>query len=99
MDDVERLLSDIQSDREIMRTKFTGLLDDTADVLEKHGFGITRAFLLEKKGRPQLRQQAEALLKILDLIERYSSIKSDRTTARLLIKCIDSLRKQRGGER
>lgn len=99
MDDVEKLISEIEHDNEIMRVRFTGLLHDTADMLERHGFGIAKAFLLEKQGHRGLRWQAEALLKILGKIEEYSVICSDRKTARLIIKSVDSLRLQRGGKR
>jgi CRISPR/Cas system CMR-associated protein Cmr5 small subunit len=99
MDDVEKLISEIDNDNEIMKVRFTGLLDETANMLEKHGFGITKAFLLEKQGHKELRWQAEALLKILGKIEAYPKISSDRKTARLIVKAIDSLRLQRGGKR
>jgi hypothetical protein len=99
MDDVEKLISEIDNDNEIMRVRFTGLLDETANMLEKHGFGIAKAFLLEKQGHRELKWQAEALLKILGKIEGYPTISSDRKTARLIIKAVDSLRLQRGGKR
>ena len=99
MDDAEKLISEIDNDSEIMRVRFTGLLDETANMLEKHGFGIAKAFLLEKQGHKELKWQAEALLKVLGRIERYPRISSDRKTARLIIKAVDSLRLQRGGKR
>lgn len=99
MDDVEKLISEIENDNEIMRVRFTRLLHDTANMLEKYGFGITKTFLLEKQGHKELKWQAEALLKILARIEGYPRISSDRTTARLIIKAVDSLRLQRGGRR
>jgi CRISPR/Cas system CMR-associated protein Cmr5 small subunit len=99
MDDVEKLISEIENNNEIMKVRFTGLLDETANMLEKHGFGVTKAFLLEKQGHKELRWQAEALLKILGKIEEYPGISSDKKTARLIIKSVDSLRLQRGGKR
>jgi hypothetical protein len=99
MDDVEELISEIENNNEIMRVRFTGLLHDTADMLERHGFGIAKAFLLEKQSHKELRWQAEALLKILGKIEEYPRISSDKKTARLIIKSVDSLRLQRGGKR
>lgn len=99
MDDVEKLISEIEHNNEIMRVRFTGLLHDTADMLERHGFGITKAFLLEKQGHKELRWQAEALSKILGKIEEYPGISSDKKTARLIIKSVDSLRLQRGDKR
>jgi hypothetical protein len=95
MDDVERIISEVEKDEEIMRVRFTDLLHKTADMLEKHGFGTAKVFLLEKQSRGSLEQQAQALVKILGIIERYPKIASDRKTARLIIKAIDSLKSRR----
>ncbi len=95
MDDVERLISEIENDEGIMRVRFTGLLDDTANMLEKHGFGIAKAFLLEKQSHRDSEAQAGALLKILGKIEEYPRISSDRKTARLIIKAVNSLKFRR----
>lgn len=95
MDDVQKLLSEIKNDKEIMKVKFTGLLDKTANMLEKHGFGVTEAFLLEKQSQTELREQSKALLKILEKIEEYPNISSDRKTARLIIKVVESLQFRR----
>lgn len=91
MDNVERVLLEIENDNEIMRVRYTGLLDSTADMLEKHGFGLTKAFLLEKQGHAGSRYQARALLKVVEKLEKYPDINADRKTARLIIKAIDSL--------
>lgn len=88
MDNVEKVISEIENDDEIMRVRFTGLLDDTANELEKHGFGVTRAFLLEKQSHRGLQVQARALAKLLDKLEQYPDIKGDRKTARLVVKAV-----------
>ena len=95
MDDVTELISEIENDNEIMRIRFTGLLDEAANMLEKHGFGTTEAFLLEKQSHEGSEGQAGALLKVLEKIEKYPSISSDRKTARLIIKVVDSLKFRR----
>lgn len=95
MDNVERLIAEIENDREIMSTKFSGLADDTANVLEKYGFGVAKAFLMEKQSHKNLRVQAGTLLKVLEKVERYPAITSDRKTVRLIIKAVDALRFKR----
>lgn len=94
MDNVERVITEIQGDSEIMRTRFTGLLDETANVLERHGFGLTRAFLLEKQSHANMKRQSTALLQILEKLEQYPDINSDRKTARLIIKAVSSLQRE-----
>ncbi len=96
MDNVEKVISEIENDNEVMRVRYTGLLDNTADVLEKHGFGLTKAFLLEKQSHAGLKDQARALLKVLEKLEKYADISTDRKTARLIIKAVSSLKSKRG---
>ena len=91
MDNVENVLSEIEADNDIMKVRFTGLLDTTADELEKHGFGSTKAFLLEKQGRAGLKDQARALLKVLEKLEKYPDVSADGKTARLIIKAVNAL--------
>lgn len=95
MDNIEMLISEIENDNEIMGVKFTGLLDDTADVLEKQGFGVAKAFLMEKQSHRGLKDQAGALLKVLEKMEKYHGISADRKTARLIIKAVESLKSKR----
>ena len=95
MDSVERVLSEIKNDDEIMRPRFTGLVDDVANILEKYGFGVTKVFLLEKQGHKGLEEQAKALQKALERIESYPDISADRKTARLIIKSIGVLKSGR----
>ena len=97
MDNVEKVISEIENDSDMMRVRFTGLLDTTADILEKHGFGPTKVFLLEKQGHTNLRQQAVALLKVLEKLEKYPNVSQDRKTMRLIIKAVSSLQQQRRG--
>jgi hypothetical protein len=91
VDNVDKVLLEIERDSEIMKVRFSGLLDTTADMLEKHGFGLTKAFLLEKQGRTSSGYQARALLKVLEKLEQYPDINADRKTARLIIKAINPL--------
>jgi hypothetical protein len=59
------------------------------DILEREGLTMTRTFLLERKNRRDTRQQAETLLHVLGIIEKYPSI--DRKTARFIIKSLISI--------
>lgn len=96
MDNVEKVILEIENDSEIMRVRYTGLLDTTANEVEKHGFGSTKAFLMEKQSHAGLGDQARALLKVLEKLEKYPDIRADRKTARLIFKAINSL-KSKGG--
>lgn len=99
MDDVEKVLAEIENDPEIMKVRFTGLTDETANVLEKHGFGVTKTFLLEKQTHRGLQSQARFLLRVLEKMERYPAVSTDRRTARLIVKVIDSLKFRKGRQR
>lgn len=101
MDNVEKLLSQIKNDIDIMKVKFTArFLDNAADVLEKHGFGTCKTFLHEKQSRDEeLRDQATAILRVLDKVEEYPDIKTNRKVMRLIIKALISLKSQREEER
>ena len=94
MDSVEKVISEIASDTSIMRVRFTGLLDDTANVLERYGLGAAKAFLLGKQSHGDLRQQATALIRILVILEKYADVSRDRKTMRLIIKAISSIQRQ-----
>ncbi len=90
MDNVEIILSEIKSDQEIMRVRFTSsFLDNTADVFERYGWGTTEAFLLEKQNRNELRAQATALLKVLKSMEKHGI---NRRVGRLIIKTLIPLK-------
>jgi len=97
LDNVEKLISQIKNDPEIMRARLTGLADDVANVLEKHGWGTAKTYLLEKQNRYELKTQATALLKVLDKMEGYPDIKSNRRVARLIFKTLNSIKYSREG--
>lgn len=94
MDDVEKIITEIKNDNYIAKTKFTGLLNDVADVYEKYGIGQTKLFLIDKKNRRELQNQAEAIMRVIEIIERYPKIKNQRITCRLIIKNINSIIKK-----
>lgn len=60
------------------------------DILEREGLTMTMTFLRERMSRRDMRQQAETLLDVLKIIEKYPSI--DRKTARFIIKSLISIK-------
>lgn len=63
------------------------------EVFEKHGFGVTKMFLLEKRKRKGLKYQADALLEIIKKFEDYNEIKQNRSIGRYIIKTLNTLRR------
>lgn len=89
MDEIETLLEKIRSDKQIKDTKFTAnFLNDLADVYERHGPGVTKTYLLDKRKRRDLKGQADAALKVLSLIEGNPRAASDRRIGRLVFKTL-----------
>ena len=93
MDNIDRLLQDIRGDKTVLGAKFSAdFLNNAADVFEKHGFGTTKALLMEKELRDELKQQATALLKLLDKFEQCPEIQANRRIGRLIIKTLIALK-------
>lgn len=95
MDSIEQLLSRIKNDYEIMQIHFTGLMDDTANIFEKQGFGATKVFLLEKRNHRSLEKQANALLKVLEIMGNNPKIRNNRAIGRMIIKTLIALKMER----
>lgn len=95
MDDVEKIMSEIEKDTIIANTRFTsGFLNDVADVYEKYGIGRTKLFLIDKQSRRELQRQAEAVRKVIEILENFPSIKTQRSTCRLILKSINSIKEK-----
>ncbi|MFA4956582.1 MAG: hypothetical protein WC556_06365 [Candidatus Methanoperedens sp.] len=75
---------------ESIKQRSNKFLNTVGDIFEKEGPTMTRAFLKEKKSRRGMEQQAETLLHVLGIIEKYPSI--DRKTARFIIKSLISIK-------
>ena len=96
MDDVEKLLNEIKEDESVVKTRFSAnFLDSVSEIYEKHGFGATKAFLLDKQQRRELKKQATALLNVLNKFEKYPRVKDDRRIGRIIIKILGTLTSQR----
>lgn len=89
MDDVERLLRAIRDDTSVARTRFTAsFLNDLAEVYERHGPGVAHTYLLDKRGRGELRFQADAALRVLSIMASNARVATDRRVGRLIIKTL-----------
>ena len=94
MDDVEETLQKLKSDPQINRTSFTGkFLNTIADIFEQDGVGTVKAFLIERSGRPQLRDQANALIRAVSILAENPKIVRQRSIGRLIIKSLPSLKR------
>lgn len=95
MDEVEKLIKEITEDRDFQRTNFkSGFLNNVAEVFERYGFGETKIFLIDKEKRDATRWQAKTLLKVIEKFEEYPRIRQDRSTGRLIIKMLDTLKRR-----
>jgi len=93
MDVIEELIEAIKNDRKVQRTKFTpNFLNDVGEVFERHGFGVAKTFLIEKRERRELRYQADALLDVIAKFEKIDEIKQNRSIGRYIIKTVNSLK-------
>lgn len=93
MDVIEELIEAIKNDRKVQRTKFTSnFLNDVGEVFERHGFGVAKTFLIEKRERRELRYQADALLDVIAKFEQINKIKQNRSIGRYIIKTVNSLK-------
>lgn len=97
MDRIEKLIKEIQDDRSVWQdprgrpTRFSGkFLNSVGDIFEQHGFGVTRVYLQNQSVRD--RSQAVGLLKVLEKMEMYQEIKSNRAIGRYIIKSLYTLK-------
>ncbi len=87
------LLDEIRNDPAVKRTRYfsSKFLNTVAEGFEKNGFEETKLFLVDKKTRKGQSSQAEALLSVIKIFERYEIIKNNRKIGRLIIKTLDTL--------
>jgi hypothetical protein len=94
MDDVEKIINEIKDDNIFQRTWFSsGFLKDTAEVFEKYGFGETKIFLEKKRRNKATKWQAQTMLNILNIFDKYPRIRQDLKTGSLIIQTIDALKR------
>ena len=97
MDAVGTLLDTIAKMPELARMdwKAGSFLNDVAEIYERHGAGVTRAYLLTQSGRRN-RPEAPMLLKIIDKFENCAEVRTNRAIGRQIIKCLFELKKGAG---
>ena len=88
MDKIQKLLKEIQNDRSLMGVRYSySFLNNVGEIFERHGFGTTKVFLLEKRSR-----EADAILKILGKFENIPDIVRNRSIGRTIIKTLENLK-------
>lgn len=93
MDSIEKIIKEIKSDRNVQCCKFSSnFLNNVADVFEKYGFGTTKVFLQEKKGRYQFKDQATAILSVLKIFNKSMEIMQNRSIGRYIIKTLITIK-------
>jgi len=94
MDNVELIIREILSEKAVKNCRrFTSsFLNEAAEVYDTYGSGTTRVFLLNKKERNQLKEQAEALLAVLKILTKYKETQINRGIGRYIIKTLATIK-------
>jgi|GEM_PF-296070 len=96
-DIVSKVIEEIRNNRKIGGYFSSNFLNSVGDILEKEGNAMTKTFLWERSSRRDLRHQAEALLEVIKILEKYHSI--DRKTGRFVIKSLISILSEGGSNK
>jgi len=89
----EELWTHIMNDTRVTKTRFNPyFLTQAGEILSKRGFHETRIFLWDSCGDRRLREQAQAILYVINMMESASDIQTDRSKGRFLIKQISMIR-------
>lgn len=92
-DSFEKLIEDIRQSPEVQRAHLkNNFLNTVGEVFERDGFGTTRIFLLDKRSRRELRDQAEALLRVLELMIGHPEIQQRRAIGRTIIRTLIAIK-------
>jgi hypothetical protein len=91
MDKVDALLKEIAAIPDLAGIDRISnkLLNETADIYERHGSGTTRIYLLGRRDA----FGAAGLLKVLDKLEACPQVRTNRAIGRQIIKCLFELKK------
>ncbi len=107
MDRIEKLLKEIEEDREVWeyrdrdnkvrRIEYSGkFLNDVGQIFERHGAGATKLYLLHQTDRGKYQaMRANRLKRVIDRMEQYQEIRSNRAIGRYVIKTVEILGKRR----
>jgi len=102
MDNIEKLLRELENDRKLWLISDSGgqtrpvrltasFLNAVGLIFERDGFGTTELHLRAKLDRPELYQQAEVALRILDRLRDCPEIRANRALGRLIFKSAATL--------
>jgi hypothetical protein len=94
MDNIDKLLQEIKQDRNITGRRppkgFNNtFLNKVGEIFETHGFGTTQVYLQGQEQRD--REEARALLCLLDKFRRCPEIKRSPAIGRYIIKTLDTI--------
>ena len=70
----------------------SSFLNAVAEVFENHGFETARLYVLRKREQTGMRDQAEALLEVLQTMKPCEAIRQRRAIGATVIKTLDVLR-------
>lgn len=93
MDNIEKLLNELRNDKIIRETRFrSNIINTVGEIYERYGYGSAKAYLIDKQNDIKSRNEAKALLYVLNKINNMgipSSIGS------FIIRKIDKLKEVR----
>ena|SRR5579862_6464566 len=92
MDRVAALLGEISRLPEMasLDRRAGGFFNDVAEIYERHGLGVTKAYLLNQQARRRI--EVPLLLKILEKLDSCQEIHGNRAIGRQIIKCLFELK-------
>jgi len=89
----DELWTHIANNPRVNKTRFNPyFLTQTGEILSKRGFHEARIFLWDSCGDRMLREQAKAILYVINLMESNDEIRLDRSKGGLIIKQISTIR-------
>jgi hypothetical protein len=87
MGELTDLAGRLRSDSRVSGTRFNSMfLEDVGNVLEQRGFAEARLFVWDHRNRTNLEKQVQALLIILEEMEKVHRIDEDKALGRYIIK-------------
>lgn len=99
-DNIETLVDEIRQDRTIMdcfiRRPFTAkFLQKVGKIFETNNLTVTKSYLQGEEDR-RLREEATALLCVLEKFRKYKEIENDRAVGRCIIRTLNTILKGEG---
>ena len=88
-DPINEILQRIKTNQKIRNTRFSAsFLHNAGDILDRHGFGALKVFLLQKHEAP-----ARVLLEeVIPLLENCGKIRQKRSIGHYIIKSLNAIK-------